>query len=38
MLTWLKEDLEANTRDWLIAFWHSPPIRRESHDSDNLFE
>ena len=38
MLTWLKEDLEANTRDWKIAFWHSPPYSKGSHDSDNIFD
>jgi hypothetical protein len=38
MLTWLKADLEANTRDWLIAFWHSPPYSKGSHDSDNIFD
>ena len=38
MLRWLKADLEANTRDWLIAFWHSPPYSKGSHDSDNLFD
>jgi 3',5'-cyclic AMP phosphodiesterase CpdA len=38
MLTWLKADLEANSRDWLIAFWHSPPYTKGSHDSDNLFD
>lgn len=38
MLTWLKADLEANTSDWIIAFWHSPPYSKGSHDSDNLFD
>jgi hypothetical protein len=38
MLTWLEADLAANTRDWLIAFWHSPPYSKGSHDSDNLFD
>ena len=36
MLTWLEEDLAANTKDWLIAFWHSPPYSKGSHDSDRL--
>src|SRR5260221_2980474 len=36
MLTWLRADLEANTNDWLIAFWHSPPYTKGSHDSVNL--
>ena len=35
MMTWLEENLAANTKDWLIAFWHSPPYTKGSHDSDN---
>jgi hypothetical protein len=38
MLTWLKADLEANSSDWTIAFWHSPPYSKGSHDSDNLLD
>jgi hypothetical protein len=38
MLTWLEEDLAANTNDWTIAMWHSPPYSKGSHDSDNLFD
>jgi 3',5'-cyclic AMP phosphodiesterase CpdA len=34
MVTWLEEDLAANSKDWLIAFWHSPPYSRGSHNSD----
>ncbi len=34
MLTWLASDLDANTRPWLIAFWHHPPYSKGSHDSD----
>lgn len=34
MLTWLASDLAANTNDWLIAYWHSPPYTKGSHDSD----
>ena len=35
MLTWLQADLAANTNDWIIAFWHSPPYTKGSHNSDN---
>jgi len=34
MLNWLEQDLAANTKDWLIAFWHEPPYSKGSHDSD----
>jgi MYXO-CTERM domain-containing protein len=34
MLTWLKADLAANTREWLVAFFHHPPYTKGSHDSD----
>jgi hypothetical protein len=36
MVQWLEQDLAANTKDWLIAFWHSPPYTKGSHDSDNI--
>jgi Calcineurin-like phosphoesterase/Purple acid Phosphatase, N-terminal domain len=35
MATWLAADLEANTKDWMIAYWHSPPYTWGSHNSDN---
>jgi acid phosphatase type 7 len=38
MWNWLQQDLEANTNDWLIAFWHSPPYSKGSHNSDNRFD
>ena len=28
MLTWLENDLAANTQEWVIAIWHHPPIPR----------
>ncbi len=34
MLTWLREDLAATARDWIVAFWHHPPYSKGSHDSD----
>lgn len=37
MLRWLQADLAANTSDWVIAFWHTPPYSKGSHDSDVEF-
>jgi hypothetical protein len=34
MYQWLKQDLSANTNQWLIAYWHHPPYSRGSHNSD----
>ena len=34
MLTWLEQDLAANTKDWTIAFWHRPPYSFSTHNSD----
>lgn len=34
MATWMENDLTANERTWLIAFWHHPPYTKGSHDSD----
>jgi hypothetical protein len=34
MLTWLEQDLAANTNSWVIAYWHSPPYTHGSHSSD----
>ena len=38
MLTWLGKDLAANTKPWLIAFWHHAPYTKGSHDSDAEIE
>jgi len=38
MAQWLHADLSANTNDWIIAFWHSPPYSKGSHDSDNMLD
>jgi len=37
MLTWLDQDLAANTNDWLIAYWHSPPYTKGTHNSESEF-
>ena len=34
MLTWLRQDLRANDKAWLIAAWHHPPYTAGEHDSD----
>ena len=35
MLTWLNYDLAANSKQWLIAFWHHPPYSKGTKDSDD---
>lgn len=35
MATWLASDLAANTKPWIVAYWHHPPYTKGSHDSDN---
>jgi hypothetical protein len=35
MANWLTQDLAANTRQWVIAFWHHPPYSKGSHNSDS---
>jgi hypothetical protein len=37
-VTWIKNDLAANTKKWTIAFWHHPPYTKGSHDSDTESE
>ncbi|HYI08018.1 MAG TPA: BACON domain-containing carbohydrate-binding protein [Thermoanaerobaculia bacterium] len=34
MLTWLRNDLESTSQQWVVAFWHHPPYSKGSHDSD----
>ena len=35
MYTWLVADLAANTKPWVIAYWHHPAYTKGTHDSDN---
>ena len=35
MANWLIADLQQNTAEWTIAYWHHPPYTKGSHDSDN---
>jgi hypothetical protein len=34
-MAWLRTDLEANDKRWLVAFWHHPPYTNGSHNSDD---
>ena len=34
---WLKADLAANTKRWIVAYWHHPPYTMGSHNSDLEF-
>ena len=33
-VAWINADLAANTKKWVIAYWHHPPYSKGSHDSD----
>jgi acid phosphatase type 7 len=33
-VTWLKQDLAANTQLWTVVYWHHPPYTMGSHNSD----
>jgi 3',5'-cyclic AMP phosphodiesterase CpdA len=35
MLNWLRDDLAATTKDWIIAFWHHPPYSMGTDYSDS---
>ncbi len=37
-VTWIKNDLAANTKKWTIAYWHHPPYTMGSHNSDGEAE
>lgn len=32
--TWINADLAANTKKWVVAYWHHPPYTKTSHNSD----
>lgn len=34
MMSWLENDLAANDKDWVIAYWHHAPYTKGSHNSD----
>jgi acid phosphatase type 7 len=33
-VTWIKNDLAATNKKWVIAFWHHPPYTKGGHNSD----
>jgi methionine-rich copper-binding protein CopC len=35
---WVKQDLAANTKPWIVAYWHHPPYSMGSHNSDTESE
>jgi acid phosphatase type 7 len=35
---WLHADLQANTKPWVIAYFHQPPYTAGSHDADAFWE
>lgn len=37
-MTWLKQDLAANTQKWTIVYFHHPPYTKGSHNSDTETE
>lgn len=38
MFDWLRQDLQANTKEWVICYFHQPPYSKGSHDSDDFWE
>ncbi len=37
-VTWIKNDLAANTRKWVVAYWHHAPYTLGSHNSSSETE
>jgi hypothetical protein len=37
-MTWLKQDLAANTQPWTVIYFHHPPYTKTSHNSDTETE
>jgi acid phosphatase type 7 len=38
MLNWLRFDLAATEKDWIVAYWHHSPYSAGAHDSDTDVE
>ncbi|HSR39312.1 MAG TPA: metallophosphoesterase [Phnomibacter sp.] len=37
-VSWIKNDLAANTKKWTVVYWHHPPFTMGSHNSDTETE
>ncbi|MGV3504496.1 MAG: InlB B-repeat-containing protein [Adhaeribacter sp.] len=37
-VTWVKQDLAANTKPWVVVYWHHPPYTMGSHNSNTEAE
>ncbi len=35
MYNWLQSDLQANTKKFVVCYFHNPPYTKGTHDSDN---
>lgn len=38
MMTWLQQDLQANTQPWTVVYFHQPPYTDGSHDAQAFWE
>lgn len=38
MKSWLIQDLQANTKPWVIVYFHQPPYTDGSHEAGNFWE
>ena len=38
MAQWLRADLSATRREWIIVLFHHPPYTKGSHDSDDTYD
>lgn len=38
MMTWLQQDLQANTLPWTVVYFHQPPYTDGSHDAQAFWE
>ncbi len=38
MYNWVQSDLQANTKKWIVCYFHHPPYTKGTHDSDSEVE